>query len=267
MSRWKAASIHLAMSAAIIAAVALGLIFMWYGWALFGMMGGAKLLLILAAVDIVIGPLLTLIVFKSGKPSLKFDLGAIAVLQVCFLAYGLHMMWASRPVYMVGVKDRFELVFANEVDPVDLADATAPYDTLPWGSPKLIGVVFPTDSNERLALIQAGIAGKDIHLVPRYYADYSSSAASLEKEIAPAEELAAQSDAVGRQNLEAAVAGSGLAASDVGTLPIVSRRGRATMLVNRQGAVPVGPIAVEPWPELISEVPPASRSDLLRQSD
>ena len=257
MTRWKAASIHLAMSAAIIAAVALGLIFMWYGWALFGMMGGAKLLLILGVVDVVIGPLLTLIVFKSGKPSLKFDLAVIALLQVGFLAYGLNMMWESRPVYIVGVKDRFELVFANEVAAVDLADATAPYDTLPWGSPKLIGVVFPTDSNERLALIQAGIAGKDIHLVPRYYAEYSNSVVSLEKEIAATEKLAAESNPVARQKLEAAVAGSGLAASDVGTLPIISRRGRATMLVRRQGAVPVGPIAIEPWPELIPVAPPS----------
>lgn len=52
-----------------------------------------RLLATLAAVDLVMGPLLTLVEFKPGKKSLKFDLTAIALLQAGALLYGLHAVW------------------------------------------------------------------------------------------------------------------------------------------------------------------------------
>ena len=36
----------------------------------------------------VVGPLLTLIVFRAGKPGMKFDLAVIGLVQVAALAYG-----------------------------------------------------------------------------------------------------------------------------------------------------------------------------------
>jgi hypothetical protein len=38
--------------------------------------------------DLALGPLLTLIVFEPGKPSLKFDLSCIVLLQLGALLYG-----------------------------------------------------------------------------------------------------------------------------------------------------------------------------------
>jgi len=56
------------------------MILVWYPPPLFQLLGGFELLLLIVAVDIALGPLLTLVVFKSGKKRLKFDLSVIALL-------------------------------------------------------------------------------------------------------------------------------------------------------------------------------------------
>ena len=50
----------------------------WYPQPYFAAMGGATLILLLIGVDVVIGPLITLIVFDPKKKSLRFDLAVIA---------------------------------------------------------------------------------------------------------------------------------------------------------------------------------------------
>ena len=92
MSRWRAAGIHLLISIAIAGAVLALMLGLWYGPTLFQAMGGAGLALILIGVDVVLGPALTLVVFRSGKRGLKFDLTAIALLQVVALLYGCYVV-------------------------------------------------------------------------------------------------------------------------------------------------------------------------------
>ena len=86
-------------------------------------MGGETLLRLLIGVDVVLGPLITLIIFDPEKPRLKYDLAVIAVLQFAALAYGSYVMFEARPVYNVFVGDRFETVAANAIDDESLARA------------------------------------------------------------------------------------------------------------------------------------------------
>lgn len=250
MSRWKAAGIHLCISIAIIVAVAAALILLWYGVEFFPQMGGARQLAIMAVIDVVIGPLLTLIVFKSGKPSLKFDLAVIALLQAGFLAYGLKVMSESRPVFLVAAADRFELVFANELDPEDLAKGSQPeYRTLSWTGPRLVGGNLGGTSQERLELIMSAFGGKDVQLRPERYVDYAQVAPELVQHAAPVGKLASTSDRA-RAKLEKAVARTGRPAEELGTLPIASARGNATMLVDASSGEPLARLALDPWPEV-----------------
>ena len=101
MSRWKAAAIHLSISAAIGLVVGALLLLVWYPPPYFHAAGADQLVLLLVGVDLVLGPLLTLILFRSGKKGLKFDLAMIAVLQTTALVYGLSVVLQSRPVFLV----------------------------------------------------------------------------------------------------------------------------------------------------------------------
>ena len=99
-SRWKAAGIHFSLSVVLVSLVFVGLIALWYPPELWRMAKVGGLVMILASVDVTLGPLLTLAVFKHGKRGMKFDLAVIALLQIAGLVYGLHVMFQSRPVFL-----------------------------------------------------------------------------------------------------------------------------------------------------------------------
>ena len=81
LDRWKASLIHLAISAAIGLAVVTLMLVVWYSRPYFKAMGEDMLILLLIGVDVVIGPLITLIIFDPKKKGLKLDLGVIAALH------------------------------------------------------------------------------------------------------------------------------------------------------------------------------------------
>ena len=89
MSRWKAAGIHLSISLAIGLLVGALLFGVWYPPPYFHAAGADELILLLVGIDIVLGPLMTLVIFRSGKRGLKFDLTVIGL--VC-LACGLGLL-------------------------------------------------------------------------------------------------------------------------------------------------------------------------------
>lgn len=248
MTRWKASAIHLALSVLVLATIAAVLVWRWYPPGLFGMANADKLLLIIAGVDIVIGPLLTLVVYKPGKKTLKFDLTVIALLQMAAMGYGLNTVWQSRPVYMVAVVDRFQLVFANELDPRDLADAPVPYRKLPWLSVDTIAALLPADHSERQDLLFLTLdTGKDLHLLPRYYAPYPEATGELLAHAMPATDLAAQLPSNDSGVLTHAIGATRIPPEWLVAVPIASGRGDATMLLDARDGVIVGPVAVDPW--------------------
>ena len=125
-----------------------------------------------------IGPLITLIVFVPGKKGLAFDLTVVAILQITALAFGVWVLFESRPVYFVFVKDRFELVRANDIPEEELAKASrGPFARLPLAGPQLVGAKMPTDRAERERIMFAGAAGVDLQLFPQHYVPYDDQKA------------------------------------------------------------------------------------------
>jgi hypothetical protein len=178
MSRWRAFTIHLLISVLIAGSVAAVLFLVWYPPKLLGFAGAEGLLLLMAGIDIVAGPLLTLIIFEAGKKGLKFDLALISIAQAAFLAYGVWTTWHSRPVFIVAVNGTLEVVFANNVSAEELAKAKDPqYATLPWGKALLVGTKL-TAEQEFDAVFKA-MAGRDIAMRQELYAPYEASKQQL----------------------------------------------------------------------------------------
>ena len=101
MSRIKAFLIHLGISTIIFLVLLFFIVFIWYPSPYFSTDGGWQGIKIVAAVDMVLGPLLTLIVFKSGKRGLKFDLTLIGLLQAAALAFGVLIVHDQRTALVV----------------------------------------------------------------------------------------------------------------------------------------------------------------------
>jgi hypothetical protein len=179
-TRWRAAAIHLAISAAI-AAVVLGfMLVVWYPPPLFLAMGGVGLALILVGVDVVLGPTLTLVVFRVGKPGLKFDLAAIGACQIAALIYGCYVISLARPAFIVFIKDQFQVATVTQLAPEQLAKARYPQFRSPsWTGPVLAFGEIPQDHAKQQELIFLALSGMDLHMFPEYYAPYEDNRAAI----------------------------------------------------------------------------------------
>ena len=171
MTRLRAATIHLSICV-LVGAILLALFwFVWYPYPLFKAVGGQEIFLMLLGIDVVLGPLLTLIVFKADKKSLKFDLAVIGAVQIAALAYGVFTLLSGRPVYIVALGHRFDLIQANEVVDEQLTQVNA---SLPLWGPIWVGIKPATDKKERERMMLSGLAGADYGHYPQYHAPLES---------------------------------------------------------------------------------------------
>ncbi len=92
----------------------------WYPEPTFSIVGVLPIILMLIGVDLVLGPLLTMIVYKHGKPGLKFDLSVIALVQIAALIYGARTLYQEKSHYVVFAVDRLEFVALTHIDPLIL---------------------------------------------------------------------------------------------------------------------------------------------------
>jgi hypothetical protein len=245
LTRWHASGLHLLISAGIAAAVLTLMLLVWYPPPLFEAAGGNELALILIGVDVVIGPLLTLIIFKPGKWGLKFDLVAIALFQIAALAYGSYIIYLARPAFVVFVKDRFEVVSAVELKPDRLADARfEQFRKPPLTGPMLVGGAWPTAQAEQQMLLDANLAGEDLHHFPKYYVPYADSRQEI---LAKADPLARvrEIEPSAARIIDEWLAGSGHTEQDVLHLRLRARHAWVAVLIDRRTAQPVKMLVTE----------------------
>lgn len=106
-NRWSAFGIHLLISVFVFIVLAAIIIFVWYPGFLFKTDGGWQGIRLIAGIDLILGPLLTLIVYNSSKKSLTFDLSCIAIVQILALAYGTHLVYSERPIAVIFADGHF----------------------------------------------------------------------------------------------------------------------------------------------------------------
>jgi hypothetical protein len=186
VSRWKAGAIHLAIGLLLISTIAIGAIFLWFPAGLWHVAGLQQLFGIMIAADIVLGPLLTLIVFRSGKPGMRFDLWAIGLAQASFLAYGVHTLWLNRPLYLVGSDYSFALVFASEVSDVVSHDGSGrEWPRFRGRGPWLVGVDLSSPVAREEAAFAFALGGGGPLRDPDLYIPYPKVATAVLRKSSP----------------------------------------------------------------------------------
>lgn len=140
---------HLLISA-VIASMSLGLVLgVWYEIPLAQAVGVGKVIIILLCIDVILGPLLTLIVAKENKTSLKFDLIVIALLQFLALSYGLYTVSLGKPVWIVFDQVRFELVQKHMVMRESQEKIAPQYQKESWFKPQWVAVRESKNAKEQ----------------------------------------------------------------------------------------------------------------------
>lgn len=113
-SKGVAFAIHLTLSLLVFSSLVLVMVLYWFPGELFFLDGGWQGLKLVAMVDLVLGPALTLILYKPGKPKLVFDMSLIAVLQVAALGYGFYTTHQQRTVALVFAERGFNTISAKD---------------------------------------------------------------------------------------------------------------------------------------------------------
>lgn len=246
LNRWQAFLIHLGLSIAIAAAVIGLVVFVWYPPPYFGAMGGEILLRLIIGVDVILGPVITLIIFDPRKPRLAMDLAIIGALQLAALLYGVFVMFEARPAWNVFVKDRFEVTAANAVDDASRQRAPADYRTLPLTGPRVVAGRAPTDPKEALDFGMSTMAGgPDVPALPHLYVPYADEAATVVRAARPLQGLSRQSRAYA-DIVSAFVAEHGKG-RDLGYLPVRARNKDFAVVVDRRTGEVVGYLSLNPW--------------------
>lgn len=172
MTRTQAFLIHLGISAVIYVGLLYLIIFIWYPQPYFAADGGWQGIRLVTGIDMVLGPLLTLIVFKAGKPGLKFDLTLIGILQTAALLWGTWTIYDQRTAMVTFAADTF---FTMNTELVDRAGET-PKAMLAQASrePVYAMVAFPTDLQAGRALLKK-LGPKPLYLLGEAYVPLEKS--------------------------------------------------------------------------------------------
>ncbi|MBK8750217.1 MAG: hypothetical protein IPL99_00550 [Candidatus Competibacteraceae bacterium] len=246
MARFRAFAIHLTASASIFL-VFLGLMFfVWYPAPYFEINGGWQVLRILAGVDVVLGPLLTLIVFKPGKPSLKFDMSCIILMQLAALIYGGMIIYQQRPAFVVFGIDRFTTVSAAEVEFDKLKSPEL--QRIASIGPLLAQALPPADPKLRQELMFAVIMGgeKDLEYRAELYEPYRPDLAQLRTRSLDLDKIAAL-DADAKAAIAAFAAQHGGQLENYLYLPLKGKNKDIIMALSLQDGMPAGFISISPW--------------------
>lgn len=165
MTRFKAFAFHFICSLLIAASLAWLVFFIWYPDMLDKAVGVRNVFGLVLVVDSILGPFLTLLVYKKGKRYLELDLAIIVLVQISALAYGLYTVAAGRPQWVVFNKDRFDVIQTTEVLDKYRPFALPEYQLDSWIGPRWVAAVLPEDDPKvaQQLLIDALTGGQTFH--------------------------------------------------------------------------------------------------------
>jgi hypothetical protein len=174
--RLKAFGLHLLGSASALALVLGGLYLGWYRWPGWYLSSVLHVVGIVVMVDLVVGPMLTLVVSNPRKPRriLGRDIALIVTVQLVALVYGTVTLWSGRPLYYAFSVDSLDCVQASDIDASEIALALRenPSFAPHWYSlPRWIWAPLPDDPDAAVHIVNEATfgSGKDVTEMPRYF--------------------------------------------------------------------------------------------------
>jgi hypothetical protein len=246
LSKFRAFSIHLAISLTL-ALLAATLVFgFWYPYPYRDISGGRELFTIMMSVDVVLGPLITFTAFNPIKPRREklFEFGAIGLLQFGALLYGLWTAAQARPVHTVFEYDRLRVIHAAEVPSELLSKAPAGLQTLPWTGPTYLSL-RPLMAQEKIDMTIAALEGLSLSARPELWQPYKNGYGAILKAARPSSELAWRFPRQ-RPAIERALADTGVPIESLIYLPLIARQTTVwTAILDRRNARTVAYLPID----------------------
>jgi len=245
--RFVAFAIHFLLTLAL-GALAAALIFLvWFPDPFQTMVGGTKLFELVVVCDLVLGPLISLVIYdkSKGRRKLVIDYTIVGVVQLAAMIYGVYIVAGTRPVYVAFSKDRFEIVVARDITDKELAAARDPqYAKLPLDGPHLVAIQVPA-ADQQDALFQS-VAGNEEHARPKFYAPYESALPDIRKRARTVEWLTRKFPK-SKPLFDEAMKKVKIPPERVRWLPVRHRLGFWTALIDTADGKPIDWVAFDPY--------------------
>lgn len=237
--------VHLMLSGVILLPVVLVVYFWWFPHPFFRVQDVSAVFFILVGIQLLLGPLLTFVVYAPQKKGLKFDLAVIALVQLAALGYGLYSIESERPAYVVFAVDRYVPVAAKDVD-----FASAGMDGFGDGVPGAPVYVFSElPMGEAFQAFQNSVlfgGQPDLERRPEFWLPMDTGRAAV---LASARSLAALMDArpAAAQRLAAAAGRLDMTPEGALFVPLPGKREDFAAIIDPVTATVVDAITVDPW--------------------
>ena len=226
--RSKALGLHLLISTVLLTLVLGSLYLGWYRWPGWYLAGASTVVLVLAGVDLALGPLLTFVVASPGKPrrELTRDISIIAAMQLLALGYGTAQLWNGRPLYYAFSENVLQLVQAYDIEAPEraLGLENNPGLSPHWYSlPRWIWAPLPQDPAVRERIIGSAVSGgSDVIDMPRYFRPWVDGLPSLRAQLKKLDEQTFFSKSEKRLLRERMLA-RGLSPDQANAIPFIGR--------------------------------------------
>ncbi len=226
--RLKAFGFHLLSSTVALSLILGSLYFGWYRWPGWHLADVVKVVIVMAGVDVVVGPVLTLTIANSSKPrrELARDIAIIVTIQLCALLYGAGSLWNGRPLYYAFSENVLQLVQAYDIDAAEKALAVRQNPALAphWYSlPRWVWAPLPQNSEDRQKIVSSAIqGGDDVISMPRYFQPWEKGLSALRAQLKTV-------DSVGyfgpreKKLLKEGMQAAGIPADRLNAIPLIGR--------------------------------------------
>lgn len=170
LDKFKACALHFIFSLFLASCSLLIVYLVWYPQSLAKATGVNTIFLMMLIIDVLLGPILTFIVYNRNKRTLKFDLFIIILIQLSALIYGMYSISQGRPAWIVYTVDRFELVRNNQILKENIQNTKAEYKSPSWLKPQYVAVEVSQNIIEKKHnILQEVISGMSLSQHPERY--------------------------------------------------------------------------------------------------
>ena len=247
-AKGRAFCIHLLISLGVAALAALLVFGLWFPYPYRELAGGRQLFLLLLGVDVVLGPLLTFVVFNPRKRLREkvLDFTVIGLLQLGALGYGLWTVSQARPVHLVYEYSRLAVVTAAQLADEQVQKAPPGLRQLPLTGPTLLSLRPLQGAKEQFDSTMLAASGVPQAAQPELWQPYDAARTAILETARPLEGLKTKYPAE-TALIDRAIAETGKPADRLLYMPVLSRDTAWSVLIDADTARPVGFIPLDPY--------------------
>lgn len=215
--------------------------FAWYPSFYYSLLNASGILILVSCSVLIMGPLLSFIVYKPDNQKFFKDFVVIILLQVSALLMGVKVLYSERPIFLVFSVDRFVAVTANSIDERKVAPLML-LETLGMQTPAIAAAYLP-DIDTISFTIEVMGGAPDIELRPELYEPAYYQLDQIKQKGIRIEAVLAEYPDLSRELSKTELSNTNLLA-----FPLVSLKGQdRLLLIDIDRLTPFKTFNVVPW--------------------